>query len=261
MPDFRVADTAPEHRKLRTAGLAAAGLWALAGAYAMRELTDGWVPEYWVTTWPAGKRQASTLVSVGLWRREKRDGLPGYSFHDWTGYQRPADKIHEDRRKGRERAAKSRHGSGARSPERNAEPAGEDDPYVRPESHDSLPLPLEVTPVGQPGASPERANDRGANTSRPIPDGWTPHEGHIRTARHRDLPIEHEATQFVAHAQANGRVAHDWDAAFTSWLGNARPRNGNPWTRTSRDTNSTDANIADMLGHNPWPEQRALGGA
>jgi hypothetical protein len=93
MPDFRVAETAPEHPKLRAAGLAAAGLWSLAGGYAMRELTDGWVPDYWVKSWPSGKKHAATLVKVGLWTLAERNGAPGYEFHDWTDYQRTAEQI------------------------------------------------------------------------------------------------------------------------------------------------------------------------
>lgn len=263
MPDFRVADTAPEHPKLRAAGLAAFGLWAAAGAYAMRELTDGWVPDYWIQTWPAGKRQASALVRVGLWRNEPRHGMPGYRFHDWDEYQRPAEKIHEDRRKGRERAAKSRR-TGQRSGERNAEPSGEaspePEPHVRAQSHDSLPLALQsTTQVGQSGPSTERADREGAPTGQqPIPDGWTPHAGHVRTASHRRLNLEHEAAQFVAHAQANDRRAADWDAAFSVWLGNAKPNGPNPWLRTS---NGTDANIAALIAAGqPDPGQpRAIG--
>jgi hypothetical protein len=125
MPDFRVADTAPEHPKLRAAGLAAFGLWAAAGAYSMRELTDGWVPDYWVQTWPGGKKQATALVQVGLWYRETRHSLPGYQFHDWTDYQRSASKVHEDREKGRDRARRSRERHGERSPERSPEPVGD----------------------------------------------------------------------------------------------------------------------------------------
>lgn len=110
MPDFRVDDTAPEHPKLRAAGLAAAGLWAMAGGYSAREYTDGWVPDYWVATWPSGKRQAATLVKVGLWRAEARNGIAGYAFHDWLDYQRAAAKLKEDQRKARERMAAIRSG-------------------------------------------------------------------------------------------------------------------------------------------------------
>lgn len=108
MPDFRVADSAPEHRKLRAAGLPAAGLWSMAGAWAMRELTDGWVPRYWVASWPGGTRHARTLVSVGLWRPEQRDGIPGYAFHDWPEYQRSAEQVEQERQKARDRMAAAR---------------------------------------------------------------------------------------------------------------------------------------------------------
>lgn len=110
MPDFRIDDTAPEHRKLRAAGLAAVGLWSMAGAYCMRPdvLSDGWVPMHFVTSWPAGKRHASTLVKVQLWIPEKRDGIDGYQFHDWLGYQRSRSKVEEEREAARERMARNR---------------------------------------------------------------------------------------------------------------------------------------------------------
>lgn len=165
MPDFRVAETAPEHPKLRAVGLAAFGLWAAAGAYSMRELTDGWVPDYWVQTWPGGKKQATALVQVGLWYREPRHGLPGYQFHDWTDYQRSAAKVQEDRRQGRERAKRSRERSGERHSERTPSPAAN----VRPESHDSRALTRALTPggsVGREASGNEREQPRNAPRPR-----------------------------------------------------------------------------------------------
>jgi len=105
MPDFRISATAAEHRKFRAAGPPAVGLWAMAGAYCMRELTDGWVPTYWITTWPAGKRLARKLVAVGLWTEQGRDEIPGFRFHDWADVQRMAEQIHDERTKARERMA------------------------------------------------------------------------------------------------------------------------------------------------------------
>lgn len=110
MPDFRIDEKAPEHPKLRAAGLAAAGLWAMAGAHSMKEGTDGWVPAYWVGTWPSGKRYANTLVKVGLWTVEARNGIPGYRFHDFLDYQRSAKRIEEEREKARQRMSALRAG-------------------------------------------------------------------------------------------------------------------------------------------------------
>lgn len=112
MPDFRVSDTAPEHRKMRAAGIAAIGLWTMAGAYSMgpTQMTDGWVPEYWVTGWPGGKKAAATLVKVGLWTSQERDGMPGFQFHEWAERQRMAVEWEEEKRKARERMERIRSG-------------------------------------------------------------------------------------------------------------------------------------------------------
>lgn len=163
MPDFRVAETAAEHAKLRSVGLAAFGLWAAAGSYAMRELTDGWVPDYWVQTWPGAKRATGALLSAGLWRRQQRGQLPGYVFHDWHDHQRSAAQIHTEREEARERARKRRErarSSGERSPEHTS--------HVQVESHDSRALTRALTPSGSSweGTSrTERADSR--NTPRP----------------------------------------------------------------------------------------------
>lgn len=105
MPDFRVSDTAPEHPKLRAAGLAAAGLWAMAGGWCMQptQLTDGWVPAYWVATWPGGTKAAAKLIQAGLWVKASRDGTPGYQFHDWADYQRTRAAVEDERSKARDR--------------------------------------------------------------------------------------------------------------------------------------------------------------
>ncbi|HYS41153.1 MAG TPA: hypothetical protein VEO01_36525 [Pseudonocardiaceae bacterium] len=107
MADFRVDDTAPDHPKMRAAGIAALGLWSMAGAFSMRPdiLSDGWVPTYWVLGWDGGKRAAAMLVRVGLWMPETRNGIAGYRFHDFLNYQRAAEKIVGDRQSARQRMA------------------------------------------------------------------------------------------------------------------------------------------------------------
>lgn len=183
MPDFRVAETAPEHPKLRAAGLAAAGLWSLAGAYAMRELTDGWVPDYWVNTWPAGKRQAGVLVKVGLWQHAERRGIPGYSFHDWLDIQRSAESVHAERAEARERARKRRasaKSSGERPPERTGERTGEGSASVRKKSHDSRALPRALPPEGSSGEG--RSGSERATSAN----------GRPRCSKHAELPPDQQ---------------------------------------------------------------------
>ena len=58
----------------------------------------------------------------------------------------------------------------------------------------------------------------------PIPDDWAPTDEHRKRAAARGVDVDHEADQFRAHAQAHDRRCVRWNAAFTQWLGNARPR-------------------------------------
>lgn len=56
---------------------------------------------------------------------------------------------------------------------------------------------------------------------------WTPTDQHKRTAAARGLNLEQEATKFRLHAEENDRRAVVWNAAFSRWLENARPRTSN----------------------------------
>lgn len=58
-----------------------------------------------------------------------------------------------------------------------------------------------------------------------LPDGWVPSERNVSDARTRnfsDEEISHEADRFADHHRARGTVFKDWDAAWRTWLGNAR---------------------------------------
>jgi hypothetical protein len=112
MPDFRVPDTAAESDQLRAAGIAAAGLWSMAGSWCMNpaHLTDGWVPLHYVMSWPSGKKLAAKLVEVGLWTPEKRNGVTGWQYANWLDEQRSAASIQDDKAKARERMKRVRSG-------------------------------------------------------------------------------------------------------------------------------------------------------
>lgn len=197
MPDFRVDDSAPEHPKLRAAGLAAAGLWAMAGAYSTgpTQLTDGWVPDYWVATWPGGKRQAARLIKVGLWSAEDRNGIPGYAFHDWADYQRAAAKLKDDRRKARERMAAFRSGAPKQSPTDGSSPdvrANKPRTFARTNTERSANVrdSLTLTPAGQVSGVPYGTQRAGAREERPPP----------KTPTSEDKPAE----RCDQHAGADG---------------------------------------------------------
>jgi hypothetical protein len=114
MVDFRVPDSIPEKPTHRALGLAANGLWAMAGAYATGEENDGWVPRHFVESWPLGRPSARRLVDAEVWRPEVLDGVPGYRFTDWTT-QRSATQIQAEREAARQRMASLRRGHNGQS--------------------------------------------------------------------------------------------------------------------------------------------------
>lgn len=104
MPWFKVDDKIHSHPKARRAGLAAMGLWALAGSHCMDYLTDGVVESWFVESWPDGQHLAARLVDVGLW-----DTHPdGWVFHDWGEYQPTRAKVIAEREATKERVEKHR---------------------------------------------------------------------------------------------------------------------------------------------------------
>jgi hypothetical protein len=115
---FRVDDTLAAHPKTRRAGLAAMGLWTVAGSWSSQQLTEGFVPEWFVATWPQGKK----LAAAARPRRAtgsppKQDDEQGWLFHDWTDANPTAEKEKERRRKARERQRKLRERSAAKREE------------------------------------------------------------------------------------------------------------------------------------------------
>ena len=103
MPWFYVDDHFHEHRKPRQAGLAAVGLWTLAGSWCADNLTDGFVPADVARRWPknAAEHRATTtaLTKVGLWVPGSVHGETGWHYHDWTDVQPTRDEVLEKRAK------------------------------------------------------------------------------------------------------------------------------------------------------------------
>lgn len=276
---IRLHDGMPDHPKVDALSDRAFRLLVETWCWCSRHLTDGRVPR---ATWnrrgtPASRRE---LVTAGL---VEDHGTEGVRMHDYLEHQRSRSEVEElsaARRAAQQSASvKGNHKrwhvgpDGRPSPDcplcqKGSQPDPQPDPPRDPQGIGSgtpsgslididRDRERETTQVDQSGPSSERANDPGArDPGRPIPVGWAPHAGHVRTAKHRRLNLEHEAAQFAAHAQANNRFAADWDAAFTVWLGNARPTGPNPWLRTS---NGTDANIAALIAAGD-DQPRAIGG-
>jgi hypothetical protein len=107
MPWFKVDDGLHAHRKPRRAGLAAMGLWTVAGSWSAGQVQEGFVPLWFVEGWKA-KRHATHLVDAGLWYVGEKDGEPGWYFHDWEHFQPSKTEIDRERQVNRERQRKFR---------------------------------------------------------------------------------------------------------------------------------------------------------
>ena len=64
-------------------------LWVSAGAWSGDQLTDGFVPSYVLPVLGGSRKDAGSLVAVGLW--ENAEG--GFNFHDWADYQVSRDAV------------------------------------------------------------------------------------------------------------------------------------------------------------------------
>ena len=104
---YKVDDRLPTSRKLmripRLDRPAAIGIWTLAGAWSMHEMTDGFVPAYAIEEWGGDDTHADALVAAGMWERDERDGDSGYQFVNWDEYQPTKADVEARRERDRER--------------------------------------------------------------------------------------------------------------------------------------------------------------
>lgn len=102
---FKCDDRLPSSRKAAKAGVAAMGLWVLAGCWSAGEELDGFVPAYMVARLGGaeGEALASSLVSAGFWLEDEHDGEAGYRFHQWAEYQPTRAQLEVKREQARER--------------------------------------------------------------------------------------------------------------------------------------------------------------
>lgn len=172
MPHFRVDDGFDGHPKTVRAGDDALGMWVRAGAWCMRYLTDGFVPEWWVKQQPKGAAKAKKLIDAGFWHPgAERDGERGYQFHEFVGpgRQDSREKIEADRELARKRKQKSRSASQEESRRDNHRDDHRDDHREsRQESRRSpgyIPNPTQPNPTDNSGHLPESATESNARDS------------------------------------------------------------------------------------------------
>lgn len=168
MPWFAIDDNADSHPKIIAAGNAAVGLWARAGAYVSRHLTDGIVPGD-VAKMFGSKPQIAKLVAVGLWHPAGHDcphpkcaqPAPGdYYMHDYLEYNQSRAQVLAKRERV---AAKKRDQRARQDAARDGQPGRR--------------APQSAAPQDTP--PPRRAQP----TACLISDGWQPSDEDVQAAQ------------------------------------------------------------------------------
>ncbi len=273
MPWFNVDDGFAFHRKTVRAGNAAVGLWARAGSWCAKELTDGFVPDHMVRTMGTVK-QAERLVAAGLWVRD--DEREGFQFHEYAedGRNLTREVVLKKREQAAEKKRKQREGNAAKSEKTQVGescPEGTDGgvPGGVPGGV-NVPPPLPSPPSSPNGEEPSlrSGSKRAANAATLIPDDFAVTPEMVAWAQ-QETPLvdgRRETAAFVDHwKQANrNHKKRDWVAAWRNWMRKAqgdledrRPR-ASPRGRPAE--NQTDANIAAFLGQPLTPALYALQG-
>jgi hypothetical protein len=234
---FKVDDSFHSHPKVLAVDAGALGLWVIAGSWCSANLTDGFVPNHVLPRiLPDSAGHADTLVSAGLWTREKT----GYRFHDWHDFQPTADEVNEERRAARERmrALRSKRRENQESAGQAADCSGEHVANVR-ENFAEVPNPDPTRPdptkdkehpsdvlFGDTPAEPAKPKKRAQPATR-IPDDFTVTKDMVAWAG-RETPLVNgkwETDQFIDYWKAaDGRTSRkkDWNAAWRTWMRKAQ---------------------------------------
>lgn len=141
----------------------------------------------------------------------KVDG--GYRIHDFAEHQQTRADIEKKREAGRK-------GGQARA-------------QAHAKADAQAPSKLTTETETETPSSTKKVRER-RKPETPLPADWTPNETHVRIARERGVDGRREEAQFRDHAAANDRRQRDWDAAFRTWLRNAKPQRATPGERAQR---------------------------
>ncbi|WP_146213144.1 hypothetical protein [Corynebacterium striatum] len=253
---FKVDDSFYDHPKFLDVPNAAIGLWAKAGAWCGKHLTDGVIPATQVKLFKGTNSQINALISARIWFEDRSEnGAKVYRFHDWNDYQPTREQKLKEREESAERQRKSRERKRAEQAQRENVTR---DSHVTPsrDSHEchtrvsQRPDPTRPDPTRTskevPSSRDTTAKADGANKpakkNHPIPEDWMPNQSTIdkmRTER-PDLNLEAEHQNFMDYWQsitgAKARKA-DWDKTWLVWM---RKQHQNA-PRQKAPTNTTEA--------------------
>lgn len=211
MPWFRVDDTMSYNAKIVAAGNAAVGLWARAGAWAMQQLSDGFVPTQ-VARSMGTQAEIRRLLQVRLW--VEADG--GYRFHEWAERQPSRERLEADRHAARERQQRAREAAQSRRESRRDTGVSHGPPKPIP-SQPVLPTEVLTAAVDEsPAAAPPKRKRR-------LPDDFEPNDTNRRVAAEHHVNLDRVVPQFRDYHLANGSAFVDWHKALDTWVRREKP--------------------------------------
>lgn len=194
--------------------LAAVGLWTVAGAWAAKHLTDGFIPAYMLEELAAEESQVDNLVTAGLWREEG----DGYQFHDWHDYQPTRVDVLANRE--RERARKEAYRA-KKSGNTGQSPAGTgSDRDAGQERVSGHPDPTRPDPTSISNEIDERG-PRKRGTRIPEPFMLTTEMREWAAAEVPTADAEASTRRFVDYwrAESGAKATKlDWIATWRNWL-------------------------------------------
>ena len=227
---FKVDDGFYDHPKVIDLPLAAVGLWALAGAYCARHLTDGVITDRQIRAIGGTRKQAAALVAAGLWSVD--DAPPSarrFAFNDWGDFQPSRADVEAKREEARERMAAARarkrktSGNGEmfartgseRSQEVRSDGLSERSHYPDP----TRPDPTRPDPLKEGGKVIREVTGGERDNAPPslIPDEWLDNPRLARCAAHAGIDDPppcvgcrdaRRAAEEAGHARAREQMAH-----------------------------------------------------
>ncbi|MEX1078903.1 MAG: hypothetical protein WED09_07330 [Homoserinimonas sp.] len=219
----------------RSQRLAAMGLWAVAGSWCGKHLTDGKVPGFMLEEWGADVSLGTCLVDARLWVKT----TDGYRFHDWAAYQQVREDVETKRERERERKKayrEKRAGQKGESPTGTdaGTDAGQERPSRRASGTPNQAKPSQAKPVKEGGAA------RGSR----IPDPFLVSTEMRAWAAERAplVNVDLATERFVNYWRAkSGKDASkiDWKRTWNNWL-------------------LSDQEKAEQRGPKATPSQRAM---
>ena len=214
IPWFNIDDGFYDHPKVDDLPLESVGLWTLAGAYCMRQLTDGVITDSRVRKFGGTPESIEPLLASSLWLRAEE----GYRFKDWDHWQLTRAQIEEKREKDRLRKQKQRRdsdGTYAATPNGSPQPVPvghrEDSQPDSEGSHTVQSNPIQSNPLE---GKPTRATR--------IPDDFTVTPEMETWAREKvpGLNIAWATEGFIDYWQSatKNAVKKDWTATWRGWM-------------------------------------------